>query len=96
MFPKFLSFCKTQHRTPKTISVPTYIYQNINKLQGTKNGTNLLFSDLSQEVTPLRLELRTHRLRAYRSAFVNKVKNLCFLLARVIYVFFFSNQNLAL
>jgi len=44
-------------------------------------------------VTPLRLELRTHRLRAYRSAFVNKVKNLCFLLARAIYEQYFIIQN---
>ena len=53
MFPKFLSFCKTQHRTPKINSMLTYICQNISKLSGNKKGTNLLFLDLSQEVIPL-------------------------------------------
>src|SRR5690606_17349008 len=53
MFPKFLSFCKTQHRSPKINSMLTYICQNISKLSGNKKGTNLLFLDLSQEVNPL-------------------------------------------
>ena len=96
MFPDFLEFYGTRHRTPKLNSAIALIYQDNSKLQGKKNGTSLSFLDLSLPVTPLRLELRTHRLRAYRSTFVNKVKNLCFLLARAIYVFFFSNQNLAL
>ncbi len=32
-------------------------------LQGKKNGTTDFYSQLSHRVTPLRLELRTHRLR---------------------------------
>ena len=34
MFPDFLEFYGTQHRTPKLNSAITLIYQNNNKLQG--------------------------------------------------------------
>ena len=67
MFRKFMSFSGTGHRTSKMIFKSTYIYQNNSKLQSKKNGTSLSFLDLSQEVNPLRLELRTHRLRVCRS-----------------------------
>ncbi len=60
MFPDFLEFDGTQHRTPRLNSAIALIYQNNSKLKGKKNGTNLLFLDLSQEVTPERLELSTH------------------------------------
>ncbi len=63
MFPDFLEFDGTQHRTLRLNSAIALIYQNNSKLQSKKNGTSLSFLDLSQEVTPLRLELRTHRLR---------------------------------
>lgn len=63
MFPDFLEFYGTRHRTPRLNSVIALIYQNNNKLQGKKNGTSLSFLDLPLSVTPLRLELRTHRLR---------------------------------
>ncbi|WP_222867776.1 zinc dependent phospholipase C family protein [Sphingobacterium phlebotomi] len=53
MFPDFLEFDGTQHRTARLNSAIALIYQNNNKLQGKKNGTNLLFSDLSQSVNPL-------------------------------------------
>lgn len=66
MFPKFLSFCKTQHRTPKINLVSTHICQKISKLWDNKNGTNLLFSDLSQEVIPLGFKLsKTKLTRSY-------------------------------
>ena len=63
MFPEFLEFDGTRHRTPRLNSAIALIHQNNSKLQGKKNGTSLSFLDLSREVTPLRLELRTHRLR---------------------------------
>lgn len=63
MFPEFLEFDGTRHRTQKINAAIMLIYQNTSKLQDKKNGTSLSFLDLSQEVTPLRLELRTHRLR---------------------------------
>ena len=63
MFPEFLEFDGTRHQTPRRNSAIALIYQNNSKLQGKKNGTSLSFLDLSREVTPLRLELRTHRLR---------------------------------
>ena len=48
------------------------------------------------KVTPLRLELRTHRLRVCRPALLNRSKNLCFLLALAIYELLFIIQNLQL
>ena len=60
MFPKFLSFYETQHRTPKINSASTYICQNMSELWGNKKGANLLFSDLSQEVIPLGLAQSRH------------------------------------
>src|SRR5690606_34371967 len=53
MFPEFLEFDGTQHRTARLNSAIALIYQSNSKLQGKKNGTNLLFSDLSQSVNPL-------------------------------------------
>lgn len=63
MFPEFLSFYETQHRTPKINLTIALICQNNSKLQGEKNGTSLSFLDLSQEVTPVGFEPTTHRLR---------------------------------
>src|SRR5690606_36712556 len=60
MFPDFLEFDGTQQRTARLNSAIAIIYQSNSKLQGEKNGTNLLFSDLSQSVIPLGLEPRTH------------------------------------
>lgn len=67
MFPEFLEFDGTQHRTARLNSAIALIYQNNSKLQGKKNGTNLLFSDLSQSVIPLGFEPRTHTLKVYCS-----------------------------
>lgn len=53
MFPDFLEFDGTQHRTPRLNSAIALIYQNNSKLQGKKNGTSLSFLDLSQEVNPM-------------------------------------------
>lgn len=53
MFPNFLEFDGTRHRTQKINSAIMLIYQNTSKLQGKKNGTSLSFLDLSQEVNPL-------------------------------------------
>ena len=55
MFPDFLEFYGTRHRTPKLNSAITLIYQNKSKLQGKKNGTSLSFLDLSHQVIPLGL-----------------------------------------
>jgi len=51
MFPDFLVFDGTRHRTPRLNSAIALIYHNTSKLQGKKNGTNLSFLDLSQDVT---------------------------------------------
>ena len=67
MFPDFLEFDGTQHRTPRLNSAIVLIYQNNSKLQGKKNGTSLSFLDLSQEVIPLGFEPRTHTLKVYCS-----------------------------
>ncbi len=67
IFPEFLVFDGTQHRTTKINSAITLIYQNTSKLRAKKNGTNLNFLDLSQEVIPLGLEPRTHTLKVYCS-----------------------------
>src|SRR5690606_28256864 len=53
MFPDFLEFDGTRHRTPRLNSAIALIYQNNSKLQGKKNGTSLSFLDLSQEVNLL-------------------------------------------
>ena len=63
MFPDFLVFDGTQHRTPKINSAILLMYQNTSKLQGKKNGTSLSFLDLSQDVTQLGLEPRTPTLK---------------------------------
>ena len=63
MFPDFLVFDGTQHRTPKINSAILLMYQNTSKLQGKKNGTSLSFLDLSQDVIPLGLEPRTPSLK---------------------------------
>ncbi|GAB0157823.1 hypothetical protein CHRYSEOSP005_31090 [Chryseobacterium sp. Alg-005] len=51
MFPEFLVFDGTLHRTPRLNSAVEFIYQNTSKLNIKKNGTNLSFLDLSREVT---------------------------------------------
>ncbi len=53
MFPEFLEFDGTRHRTQRLNSAITLMYQNTSKLQDKKNGTSLSFLDLSQEVTPV-------------------------------------------
>lgn len=63
MFPDFLVFDGTQHRTPKINSAILLMYQNTSKLQDKKNGTSLSFLDLSQDVIPLGLEPRTPSLK---------------------------------
>lgn len=63
MFPENLVFDGVQHRTPRLNSAVVLIYQKNSELEGIKKGTNPFELDLSQEVTQLRLELRTHRLR---------------------------------
>ena len=63
MFPEFLEFDETRHRTPKIKPASMHIYESTNKLQSKKNGANLLFSDLPQEVTRLGLEPRTPTLK---------------------------------
>src|SRR5690606_37926063 len=60
MFPDFLEFDATRHRTPRLNSAIALIYQNNSKLQCKKNGISLSLLDLSQEVTPQRFELWTH------------------------------------
>ena len=67
MFPDFLVFDGTQHRTPKINSAILLMYQNTSKLQDKKNGTSLSFLDLSQDVTRLGFEPRTHTLKVYCS-----------------------------
>ena len=53
MFPEFLEFDGTRHRTQRLNSAITLMYQNTSKLQDKKNGTSLSFLDLSQEVNLL-------------------------------------------
>src|SRR5690606_26455759 len=60
LFPEFLEFDGTQHRTPRLNSAIALIYQNNSKLQGKKNGTSLSFLDLSQEVIPQGLAQSRH------------------------------------
>lgn len=67
MFPEFLVFDGTQHRTSKINSAITLIYQNNNKLLDKNKGTNLSFLDLSLQVIPLGLEPRAHTLKVYCS-----------------------------
>ena len=57
MFPDFLEFDGTKHRTPRLNSAIALIYQSNNKLQEQKSGTNLSFFDLSRWVHPARIEL---------------------------------------
>lgn len=57
MFPDFLEFDGTKHRTPRLNSAIALIYQSNNKLQSQKNGTSLSFFDLSRWVHPARIEL---------------------------------------
>ncbi len=67
MFPEYLEFDGNQHRTPRLNSAIHLIYQNNSKLKSKKNGTNLAFADLSQQVTRLGFEPRTHTLKVYCS-----------------------------
>src|SRR5690606_22594292 len=50
IFPDFLEFDGTQHRTRRLNSAIALIYQNNNKLQKKNKGTSLPFLDLSLEV----------------------------------------------
>ena len=63
MFPEKLTFDGFQYRTQRVNEAINLISLIDNKLKGIKKGTSHSISDLSQEVTPLRLELRTHILR---------------------------------
>ncbi len=67
MFPEFLEFDGSRHRTQRLNSAITLMYQNTSKLKDKKNGTSLSFLDLSQEVIPLGLEPRAHTLKVYCS-----------------------------
>ena len=58
MFPDFLEFDGTRHRTPRINSAITLMYQNTSKLKDKKSGTSLSFLDLSQEVVPPGFEPR--------------------------------------
>ena len=60
MFPDFLEFYGTRHRTPRLNSAIALIYQNNSKLQGKKKGTSLSFLDLSHQVIPLGLAQSHH------------------------------------
>lgn len=50
IFPEFLEFDGTRHRTQRLNSAVMLIYQNNSKLQSKKNGTSLSFLDLPREV----------------------------------------------
>ncbi len=63
MFPEKLTFDGFQYRTTRVNEAINFICLIDKKIKGKKNGTSLNVLDLSQDVTPLRLELRTHRLR---------------------------------
>ncbi len=56
MFPENLEFNGSKHRTQRLNEAIRLIYQNNNKLQGEKKGTNLSFLDLSPEVEPQGIE----------------------------------------
>lgn len=53
IFPENLVYDGSNYRTQKINSAIHLIYQNTSKLRGNKKGTNLFFSDLSQEVIRL-------------------------------------------
>src|SRR5690606_40806089 len=50
IFPDFLEFDGTQHRTRRLNSAVAHIYQNKNEMHGENKGTSLPFLDLSLEV----------------------------------------------
>ena len=57
MFPEKLTFDSFQYRTTRVNEAIRLMCLIDSKVGGKKNGTSLTFSDLSQEVTPERLEL---------------------------------------
>ena len=63
IYPQKFEIEKGEYRTPKVNEGADFIYLINSELSEIKNGTELDFSSLSRRVTPLRLELRTHRLR---------------------------------
>ncbi len=67
MFPEKLIFDGMMHRTQKVNEVVTLIYRREREIRGNKKGTNLSFLDLSQQVTRLGFEPRTHTLKVYCS-----------------------------
>jgi site-specific DNA recombinase len=67
MFPEKLTFDGFQYRTNRLNEAINLMCLIHNKLEGKKNGTSPLFSDLSQEVIRLGLEPRTHTLKVYCS-----------------------------
>ena len=67
IFPEKIVFDGNIHRTPRVNEVIRLMYQKTSILEGKKNGTNLSFVDLSQEVIPLGFEPRTHTLKVYCS-----------------------------
>ncbi len=64
IFPEYLEFDGTRHRTQRINSAVHLIYQSINKLTQKKNESNTFFSDMCQDVRRMRLEL-TRRNRHY-------------------------------
>jgi site-specific DNA recombinase len=67
IFPEFLVFDGTQHRTARINSAVALIYQNNNELKHKNNGTNLSFLDLSQSVNCAGFEPATSALSRQRS-----------------------------
>ena len=63
IYPQKLEIEKGEYRTPYVNEGADLIYLINSELSEIKNGTELGFSSLSHRVTPLRIELRTHRLR---------------------------------
>ena len=59
MFPEKLTFDGFQYRTTRINEALNLMLLINSKIQGKKNGTNLLNSDLSHQVTPARLEPAT-------------------------------------
>lgn len=67
MFPEFLLFDGTQHRTKRINSAIALICQSSSELKHKKNGTNLSFLDLPQEVNCAGFEPATSALSRQRS-----------------------------
>jgi site-specific DNA recombinase len=63
IFPEKLTFDGFQYRTTRVNEALRLMLLFDNTLQGKKNGTNQMFSDLSQDVIPLGFEPRTPTLK---------------------------------